>query len=96
MSSFKKTLKEKWWIMLFVFFVIVRILPNESSNQNSEYHSSSRSNHENYYKWPCKYCGKRLPFDEMLSPNKYPYTPENGFVFCSQECFDAWVLLQYR
>ena len=89
MSKFKQTVKEKWLIILVAFFVIIKILPSNSSNQKSEYHSSV-SNRENYYKWPCMYCGKRLPLDEMLSPNKYPYTPENGFVFCSQECYHAW------
>jgi hypothetical protein len=96
MRSVKETLNEKWWIIFVALFLFVKILPSNSSNKTEEYHSSSRNSHENYYKWPCRFCGKRLPLDKMLSPNKYPYTPENGFVFCSQECYHAFQLLKYK
>jgi hypothetical protein len=56
------------------------------------------SSNVKYYKWPCLRCGKQIPIDHIVivdpSQQHNIYTPENGYVFCSQECFEAWVALQ--
>ena len=88
MSNFKETFKKWWWVGLIILFVIGEMALSSNGKGNSK--SRSSNNSEAYYKWPCKYCGKRLHMDEVLSLNQGPYTPENGFVFCSQDCWHAF------
>lgn len=86
MNNFKEVFKKWWWAGAIILFIIVKVVPG--SNSKSKNHSSNNS--EAYYKWPCKYCGKRLHMDEVLSPNEGVYTAENGYAFCSQDCWHAF------
>ena len=89
MSNFKETLKKRWWVALIIVLVIIEILP--SSNSSTKHRtSSSTSGDVTYYKWPCKYCGRKILIDQVLSPNKEPYTADNGYAFCSKDCWYAF------
>lgn len=89
-TTAKTPISKNWlWGVLFLVFMVGKCIYN-SKKESGNRSSSSSSSDITYYKWPCKFCGKRLPLDEFLTPNQGIYTPENGYVFCSQECWQAF------
>jgi len=88
--NFKEAFKKWWWVGLIVLVAVGRMLPGDNGNGKKKSKNRYSSSNEKYYKWGCKYCGKQIPIDEVLSPNEGVYTAENGFAFCSQDCWHAF------
>lgn len=67
-----------------------------SKNREAAAGSPSTSKTVEYWKWPCKLCGKPLivgaTFYTTGAP--FPETAENGYCFCSRECASSFVNLQ--
>ena len=86
MNNFKELFKKWWWVGLILLFIIGKIGKNTTGSNSSDQLKYS----DDYYEWPCKICGRRLHKSEVLSPNQGIYTMENGYVFCSQNCWHTF------